>query len=224
MRKLAVGALGAMGEVRSCTGALPCLSQRRYSWPATSVCALACREPTRLRNHHPPPEEQTPSQNRSRLGPGNQKHRTIKLPPAHVSDGRRLRCVLPCDGHECDEAGYLLFAYAPQSGLRSRTITMSLEGIEDDNGLCYCSPVPGTLTNPDVPQLCCWSLLDCGICVDRLGIDVRLHYCGWCHLCLTGAGLFCHSSQPPKGPSLPKPAKRPFVLVKYDYLPSLTPG
>ena len=59
-----------------------------------------------------------------------------------------------CDAHECDEAGYLLFAYAPQSGLRSRTITMSLEAIEDDNGLCYCIPVPGALPNPDLPQLC----------------------------------------------------------------------
>lgn len=67
---------------------------------------------------------------------------------------------------------------------------MSLEGIEDDNGLCYCIPVPGPLLNPDVPQLCCWSLLDCGICVDRLGPDVRLHFCGSCHLCLTGARFF----------------------------------
>ena len=86
-----------------------------------------------------------------------------------------------CDAHECDEAGYLLFAYAPQSGLRSRTITMSLEAIEDDNGLCYCIPVPGALPNPDLPQLCL--LLaeqrhSGGICVDRLGLHVRLHYCG----------------------------------------------
>jgi hypothetical protein len=113
-RKLAVGGDGR-GEVLHLLHS-PVSARAGTATPATSVVSPRAAEPTRLRNHHPPPEEQTPSQNRSRLGPGNHKHLSHQQSNCLLrmsQTGRRLRYV--CD--ELSAVCICVLAYAPQSGM-----------------------------------------------------------------------------------------------------------
>jgi hypothetical protein len=98
-RKLAVGCDGR-GEVLHCCTPLSQPARYSYARRHPFVPSPHC-VPARLRNHHPPPEEQTPSQNRSRLGPGNQKHQQSNC-LLRLSQTRDIFAAW--DEHEGDEA------------------------------------------------------------------------------------------------------------------------
>lgn len=92
----------------------------------------------------------------------------------------------------------MLLAYAPQSGLRDRTTTLGLEGIEDDNGLCYCISVPefSSKSRPSsVVLLPCWTAAYVSIVSD---FCLAFTLAGSCHRCLIDAINFAPSSQPPE--------------------------
>jgi hypothetical protein len=124
--------------VRSCTPALPCL--RLSGTPAaTPVCLpSSAHEVAQPPVHHPSPGEWTPwSQNRNRLGPGCQKHNQSTSYTCLKRDVFAMRdCTRPSALRLW--GSYLSYAPSPQSGIRARTITISLDGIADNNGLCYC--------------------------------------------------------------------------------------
>lgn len=204
-----------MGEVRSCTGALPCLSLSGTAlWPATSVCALAPPCPRGCATTTRRPR----SRRRPRIGAGwdpvTKSISTINLPPC-VCLRRETSSLLTTKllfslfvmGHEGDES-YMFSPTLPNQASTPGTITLGLEGIEDDNGLCYCISVPDFSSKSRRPQLCCCLAGQRHMCRSSRTLHPAFTLAGSCHWYLTDAINFVLSSQPP---ALGKPTKRPFI-------------
>jgi hypothetical protein len=164
--------LGAMGEVRSCTVALPCLS---LPGTATPGDIRLCPRPTACPRGCATTTRRPRSRRRPRIGAGwDPVTKSINNQTASCACLRRETSSLRGMSTRVTRLLSAARLRSPIRRARDGTTTLGLEGIEDDNGLCYCSPASGTfaLPNPDVLQFCC-SLLDSGICVDRLGLLVR---------------------------------------------------
>jgi hypothetical protein len=134
-RKLAVGCDGR-GEVLHCCA--PLSQPARYSdarrhpfVPSPHRCPRGCATTTRRPR----------SRRRPRIGAGwNPVTKSINNQTASCACLRRETSSLRVMGTRVTRLLSAARLCSPIRRARDRTTTLGLEGIEDDNGLCYCSP------------------------------------------------------------------------------------